>query len=50
MDDLCNFLKSCNMYPSEKNMNLLFDRLDRDVDGVLTYDEFVTGIQPFEVQ
>ena len=30
MDDLCNFLKSCNMYPSEKNMNLLFDRFDRD--------------------
>ena len=50
MDDMRNFLKSANMYPSEKNMDLLYHRFDRDGDGILTYDEFVTALQPFKVE
>lgn len=47
-DDIRAFLKQSNMYPSEKSLKLLYHRLDKDEDGVVTYDEFVTGITPFQ--
>lgn len=47
LEDLRMFLKSQNMYPIEKNLQLLFERFDKDQDGVISYDEFVTGITPF---
>ena len=46
-DDMYNFFKSVSLYPSERNMNLLFERFDKDGDGVVGYEEFVTAIQPF---
>ena len=47
--DLRAFLKSLNMYPSEKNLNLLFLRLDKYERGVLSLDDFKTGVQPFSL-
>ena len=47
LDDFRDFLKQCNMYPIEKNLSLLFERFDRDEDGVVAYDEFVTATTPF---
>ena len=47
-DDLRNFLKATNMYPSEKCLKLFFLRLDKDEDGVISYDEFVTGLMPLQ--
>ena len=35
------------MYPTEKNLGLLFERFDKSEDGVVDYDEFVTGVTPF---
>ena len=46
-DDMYNFFKSVSLYPSERNMNLLFERFDKDGDGVVGYEEFLTAIQPF---
>ena len=47
-DDLNKFLKAANMYPSEKCLKLFFQRLDKDEDSVISYDEFVTGLSPFQ--
>ena len=47
-DDLHNFVKSVSLYPSERNMNLLFERFDRDQDGVVGYEEFITAITPLQ--
>jgi len=47
MEDLRTFIKGMNLYPSEKNLGLLFGRFDNDEDGVVSYDEFVTAITPF---
>ena len=40
-------MEDCNMYPAQKNICLVFERFDKDEDGVVSYDEFVAGIQPF---
>ena len=48
-NDFRNFLKSTNMYPSEKCMKLFFLRLDKDEDSLVSYDEFVTGFTPLQV-
>ena len=47
VEDLRTFIKAMNLYPSEKNLGLLFGRFDNDEDGVVSYDEFVTAITPF---
>ena len=47
--DLRAFLKGLNMYPSEKNLNLLFLRFDKYERGVLSCDDFATGVQPFSM-
>ena len=44
MEDIRGFLKSINMYPSEKNLSLLFLRWDRNEDGVISYEEFVQAV------
>ena len=48
LDDLRAFLKTTNMYPSEKCLRLFYQRLDSNEDNVLSYDEFVTGLSPFQ--
>ena len=47
-DDLRNFLKQTNLYPSEKCMKLFLQRLDINEDNVISYDEFVTGLSPLQ--
>ena len=47
--DLRAFLKGLNMYPSEKNLNLLFLRLDKSERGALSLDDFKTGVEPFSL-
>ncbi len=50
MEDLRDFLKHAsggNVYPVEKELQLLFDRLDRDSDGVISIMDFAAGISPF---
>jgi Ca2+-binding EF-hand superfamily protein len=47
VDDLRDFLKGQNIYPTEKNLALLFERLDRNEDQVVDFDEFVATITPF---
>ena len=42
--DIRAFLKGLNMYPSEKNLNLLFLRLDKYERGALSCDDFTTGV------
>ena len=46
--DMRAFLKSCNMYPSEKCLRLFYQRLDKNEDSVLSYDEFITGLSPMQ--
>jgi len=48
LDDVRSFLKSTNMYPSEKCLRLFYQRLDGNEDNVVSYDEFVTGLSPFQ--
>lgn len=48
LDDIRSFLKATNMYPSEKCLKLFYQRLDKDEDSVVSYDEFVTGLSPFQ--
>ena len=50
IDDIRDFLKHAsggNVYPVEKELQLLFDRLDRDQDGMVSITDFATGISPF---
>jgi Ca2+-binding EF-hand superfamily protein len=47
IDDIRKFCKANNMYPIERDLKLMFQRLDKDEDGVLTFSEFVSGIKPF---
>lgn len=41
IDDLRNFCTANNLYPIERDLKLLFQRLDKDEDGVLNYSEFI---------
>lgn len=47
--DFRAFLKSMNMYPSDKNLSLLFNRLDKGERGTISPDDFTTGMQPFSM-
>ena len=47
--DFRTFLKSMNMYPSDKSLTLLFNRLDKSERGTISCDDFVTGLQPFSM-
>ena len=46
LDDVRHFLKQTNMYPSEKCLRLFYQRLDKNEDSVVSYDEFITGLSP----
>ena len=37
IDDIRGFCKTNNMYPIERDLRLMFNRLDKDEDGVLTF-------------
>ncbi len=50
LEDFRDFLKHSsggNVYPVEKELQLLFDRLDRDQDGMVSMPDFAAGISPF---
>ena len=47
IDDFRSFLRRHNLYPVEKNLELLFNRLDRDGDRQLLFEEFVQGLTCF---
>lgn len=47
LEDLREFLKSGNVFAVERELQILFQRFDKDEDGVITLPEFVTGISPF---
>jgi Ca2+-binding EF-hand superfamily protein len=42
-------MKNVNIYPVEKNLNLLFERFDKDEDGQCFYEDFVSAITPFMI-
>jgi len=47
IDELISFLERNNMYPAQKNLQLVFDHFDKDGSGRIDFDEFVAGITPF---
>jgi Ca2+-binding EF-hand superfamily protein len=50
IDDLRDFLKHAsggNVYPVEKELQLLFDRMDRDQDHLISVADFAAAINPF---
>ena len=47
IDDLRDYLKTGNVFAVEKELQLLFQRLDKDENGVVSLPEFVAGISPF---
>ena len=47
LDDLRDYLKSGNVFAVEKELQLLFQRFDKDDNGLITLPEFVAGINPF---
>jgi Ca2+-binding EF-hand superfamily protein len=47
ISDLRAFLKNCNIFPVERELQLLFERFDKDEDGIVSYHEFVAGLTPF---
>ena len=50
MEDVRDFLKHAsggNVYPVEKELQLLFDRMDRDQDGSVSLMDFASAISPF---
>ncbi len=47
IEDLRSYLRSGNVFAVEKELQLLFNRLDRDENGVVTLAEFVAGVSPF---
>ena len=47
VDDFRNFIKKANIYPIEKDLNLLFERFDKNEDGHVAYEEFVAAVTPF---
>jgi Ca2+-binding EF-hand superfamily protein len=47
IDDLREFIKAQNMYPIEKNLILLFERINKSGDGLVTFDEYQSAVTPF---
>lgn len=45
--DFRAFMKKLNLYPIEKDLQMLFERLDKDGDDFVNYEEFVGGLTPF---
>jgi Ca2+-binding EF-hand superfamily protein len=47
IDDIRSYMKKLNLYPIEKDLQLLIERMDKDEDGLVSYEEFVAAITPF---
>ena len=47
IDDFRSFMKKANIYPIEKDLQLLFERFDKDGDRHVNYEEFVAAVTPF---
>ena len=47
VDDFRVFMKKANLYPIEKDLNLLYERFDKDGDKSVTFEEFVAAVTPF---
>jgi len=47
INDFRGFLKKLNLYPVEKDLSLVFERFDKDEDTMVSYEEFVAAITPF---
>lgn len=45
--DIRKFMKKLNLYPIEKDLGLLFERMDKDEDGYVNFEEFKASITPF---
>lgn len=46
IEDFREFIKSCGLFPAEKDIQLLFNRFDKNEDGIVTFKEFVAAIIP----
>ena len=49
-DDFRNFIKKANIYPVEKNLNLLYERFDKNRNNSVKFEEFVAAVTPFDTQ
>lgn len=47
VDDFRVFMKKANLYPIEKDLQLLYERFDKDGDKSVTFEEFVAAVTPF---
>jgi Ca2+-binding EF-hand superfamily protein len=47
VDDIRAFLKGQNMYPIEKNLQLLYERFDKEEKGAVSQDDLAAAIKPF---
>jgi Ca2+-binding EF-hand superfamily protein len=47
LEDLREYLKNGNVFAVEKELQLLFERFDKDENGIITLAEFVAGVNPF---
>jgi Ca2+-binding EF-hand superfamily protein len=46
LEDFTRFLTKMNMYPAEKNLKLVFERFDKDLNGIVDFDEFEANVKP----
>ncbi len=47
IDDIRAFLKEQNVFAVEKELQMFFQRFDRDEKGFITRQDFISGMSPF---
>jgi Ca2+-binding EF-hand superfamily protein len=47
LKDLRSFLEDNNHFPNEKELQLLFERMDKDEDREISFSDFVVAVTPF---
>jgi Ca2+-binding EF-hand superfamily protein len=48
LGDLRDFMKvNGGFYPMERDLQLVFERFDKDEDGIIDLKEFIAGLSPF---
>lgn len=47
IEDFREFLRSQNMYPIEKNLQLMYERFNKSETGFVDREEFTQGVKPF---
>jgi Ca2+-binding EF-hand superfamily protein len=47
LDDFREFIKAQNMYPTEKNLALLFERFNKSGNKAVTFEEYQQAVTPF---